>query len=237
MKRWDISTMLSMAAKVFAKIYKAKRYHHPNHDIHFLARDKSWLAEGLQSLLNGSYNPRCLKRYYFSDERVDQLHIPDRIFQYILLQVIKPTFKYLVNPRCYHLAGPAGVKHATQHIRNAIQKKQPKYFIRADIKSYYKSILHHKLIQDIHLYYNDPKLITMLKNIITNPIDTPYGYQNPDHGIALRGPLSQFFSALYLKPLDDAFQQMKVTYFRYQDDSVPRTQSRDPPELAVLHER
>ena len=43
-------------------------------------------------------------------------------------------------------------------------------------------------------------------------------YKNPDHGIALRGPLSQFFSGLYLKPLDDAFISMDVTYIRYQDD-------------------
>jgi len=58
----------------------------------------------------------------------------------------------------------------------------------------------------------------MLERIIVNPIETPRGYKNPDTGIALRGPLSQFFSALYLKPLDDAFNAMDVAYFRYQDD-------------------
>jgi RNA-directed DNA polymerase len=41
---------------------------------------------------------------------------------------------------------------------------------------------------------------------------------NPATGISLRGPLSQFFSALYLKPLDDAFDKANVTYLRYQDD-------------------
>ena len=30
--------------------------------------------------------------------------------------------------------------------------------------------------------------------------------------------MSQFFSGIYLKPLDDAFDQMDVTYLRYQDD-------------------
>ncbi len=58
----------------------------------------------------------------------------------------------------------------------------------------------------------------MLENIITNPIDAPRGYKNPIHGIALRGPLSQFFSGLYLKPLDDAFLNSTVSYFRFQDD-------------------
>ncbi|WP_298627743.1 reverse transcriptase domain-containing protein [uncultured Legionella sp.] len=58
----------------------------------------------------------------------------------------------------------------------------------------------------------------MLENIIKNPIETPRGYKNANNGIALRGPLSQFFSGLYLKPLDDAFDTMDVTYLRHQDD-------------------
>ncbi len=36
----------------------------------------------------------------------------------------------------------------------------------------------------------------------------------------MRGPLSQFFSGLYLKPLDDAFSNMQVSYLRYQDDVI-----------------
>src|SRR4051812_283526 len=106
-----------------------------------------------------------------------------------------------MNPNCYHLHGPSGVKLATQRIKDALAINQPKYLIRADIKSYYKSIRHHILLQDIKRYYSDPSVCIMLENIVKNPIETPRGYKNPDYGIALRGPLSQFFSALYLKPL------------------------------------
>lgn len=60
----------------------------------------------------------------------------------------------------------------------------------------------------------------MLQEIISNPIETPRGYKNAVTGVALRGPLSQFFSAIYLKPLDDAFDKMNVTYIRYQDDWI-----------------
>jgi RNA-directed DNA polymerase len=83
----------------------------------------------------------------------------------------------------------------------------------------------------------------MLQNIITNPIETPRGYKNPGHGIALRGPLSQFFSGIYLKPLDDAFANMDVTYLRYQDDIIifcktKRQLNRSKRRMmAVLHER
>lgn len=125
-----------------------------------------------------------------------------------------------MNPNCYHLDGPTGVKYATQRIKQVLQTKKSNYIIRADIKSFYKSIQHHKLIQDIKKHYNDPKVQAMLENIITNPLDTTRGYKNPSQGIALRGPLSQFFSGIYLKPLDDAFNKMDVAYLRYQDDII-----------------
>lgn len=75
-----------------------------------------------------------------------------------------------------------------------------------------------RLFKKIQKIYNDPKVLSMLERIIKNDIETPKGYKNPDSGIALRGPLSQFLSAIYLKPLDDAFNAMDVTYIRYQDD-------------------
>ena len=99
-----------------------------------------------------------------------------------------------------------------------LEEEKPGYVLRVDIKSYYASIPHYKLLHDIKKYYHDPRVVAMLTNIVTNPIDTPRGYKNPSHGIALRGPLSQFFSAIYLKPLDDAFSGMDVAYFRFQDD-------------------
>jgi len=221
MERWDMNNMLDIGRKLFVKIHQRKKHASPNHDVHFMAREiDEWLPQGIQSLIDGTYDPRCLKRIYFPDEMVDQVHLSDRIFQHILLKIVKPTFKYVMNPNCYHLYGPSGVKYATERIKQTLEEEKPQYFIRADIKSFYRNIPHHKLIQDIKQHYDDPKLIAMLKNIITNPIDTPYGFKNPIHGITLRGPLSQFFSGIYLKPLDDAFDSASVTYVRFQDDLI-----------------
>ena len=211
--------MQEVGRKLFARIHKQKHHANPNHDVHFMAREiDDWLPQGIQSIINGSYTRRHLKRYYFQDEMVDQLHLSDRILQHILLKQLKPTFPYVMNPNCYHLQGPSGVRVATQRIRQILAEQNPQYIIRADIKSFYKSIPHFKLIQDIKTHYQDPNLHAMLEQIIINPIETPRGYKNPDHGIALRGPLFQFFSDLYLKPLDDSFNTMDVAYIRYQDD-------------------
>src|SRR3990167_766380 len=219
MKRWDARNMLETGKKLFAKIHRQKKHANHNHDVHFMAREiDEWLPQGIQAMINGTYDPRCIKRHYFADEVVDQLHLSDRVLQNILLQQLKPTFKHVMNANCLHLAGPTGVKYATQRIKRALEEDKPQYVLRADIKSFYASIPHHKLVQDIEKYYDDPKVVAMLKNIITNPIDTPRGTKNPSRGITLRGPLSQFFSGIYLKPLDDAFNNTDVTYIRFQDD-------------------
>ncbi|WP_084602185.1 reverse transcriptase domain-containing protein [Legionella fallonii] len=193
----------------------------PNHDVHLLARTiHEWLPQGIRFMIEGTYTPRFLKRYYFKEEVLDQLYLADKVLQHLLLQQLKLTFPHVMNLNCYYLYGPTGVQLATQKIREILATQKPKYIIRADIKSYYKSIQHHVLIDDIKRYYTDTKVQSMLENIVRNPIETPRGYKNPDHGIALRGPLSQFFSALYLKPRDDAFDMMDVAYLRYQDDII-----------------
>jgi RNA-directed DNA polymerase len=138
------------------------------------------LPRGIQSILSGNYTPRHLKRYYFRDEMVDQLHISDRILQHILLKQLKLTFKYVMNPNCYHLSGPSGIKYATDHIRKILDEDKPQFFLRADIKSYYKSICHFKLIACIKKHYDDHNVQKMLAEIIKNPIETPRGYKNSD---------------------------------------------------------
>src|SRR3990167_2430814 len=132
--------MLDIGHRLFAKVHKRKQAANHNHEIHFLAREiEDWLPQGVKSMMNGSYTPRYLKRYYFADEMIDQLHVSDRILQHILLKQLKPTFKHVMSPNCYHLHGPTGVKYATQRIRQVLQEEKPNYVLRIDIKYFYKS--------------------------------------------------------------------------------------------------
>src|SRR5208282_3950774 len=104
MKRWHLPSMLEIGQKLFAKMHRRKRHANHNSDIHFLARELDlWLPEGIQSLIGGTYTPRPLKRLYFTDEVVDQLHPSDRVLQHILLQQLKPTFPQVINKNVYHI--------------------------------------------------------------------------------------------------------------------------------------
>lgn len=206
-------------------IDRLKQHLDHNHEIHLLARElDTWLNAGVDALIHGKYNPRHLKRHYFVDEMVDQLYLANRVLQNLLLKQLKTTFPYIINPNCLHIHGPHGVKLATERIQDVL--KDDKYpFVMRRYKILFKSIQHHLLIKDIEHYFNDPKIKSMLTNIIKNPIDTPRGTINPDNGIPLRSPLSQLFSALYLKPLDDEFNKNEVFYLRYQDDIIILCQS------------
>ena len=218
-QRWNKTTMIDRAHRLFNTIHQKKRLANPNHEIHGLARKlNNWMPEAIDSLITGTYFPRCLKRLYFEDEVVDTLYLPDRIMQNLILHELKPTFSAVMSKNCLHLNGPHGVKLAHNRICDVLEHEQPVYVIRADIKSYYASIPHYRLVQDIKKLYDDTRVQGLLERIIRNPLETKCGYKNPDHGITLRGPLSQFFSGIYLKLLDDAFETMDVTYIRYQDD-------------------
>lgn len=167
MQRWNFDQMMQTSRQLFDKIYRRKQFSDPNHEIHFLAREvDAWLPNTIQSLIDGDYAAQPIRRYYFEDEVVDQLEINDRIAQHVLLKELKPTFKHIVHSKCYHMLGPTGVKRATRIIEQALKAGTFRYIIRADVKSFYRSIPHYKLIQDIKEHYNDPKILRMLSDII-----------------------------------------------------------------------
>ena len=101
MKRWDFVTMMNSGRKLFASIQRKKHLANHNHDVHLMARNiHEWLSEGIQAIINGRYSPRFLKRYYFKDEMIDQLHLSDRILQNLLLKQLKSTFTHVMSPHC-----------------------------------------------------------------------------------------------------------------------------------------
>lgn len=68
LKRWNLTEMLEIGRRLFAKIHHRKKSANHNHEIHFLAREiHDWLPHGLGTIINGSYTPRHLRRYYFAD--------------------------------------------------------------------------------------------------------------------------------------------------------------------------
>lgn len=161
-------------------------------------------------------NPKCVG---YNNEVVRCFAYLDRLMLHLIHTIIRPTFKHFISPFCFHLKGPSQIKIITQMITAALNTGRFKYCMRIDIKSYFSSINHRILFDQVKQHFDDPMILQYLETVITTGID--YGGQMflPTQGIPLRSPLSPFFGALYLAELDRAFIKREgMFYCRYMDD-------------------
>jgi len=175
----------------------------------------------LRKFIAGKHQFTPMMQYKFTDGVVRVWSYLDRLVMHLLLMHIKPTFKHIISPLCLHLAGPSAIKGATARIKAALSSGRYHYVIRADIKSYYASINHKILLEQIKQHFDDSIVLKYLHDIITIAID--YGGQVflPTDGIPTQSSLSPFFGALYLSALDQAFTDRKgIFYLRYVDDCI-----------------
>ena len=181
----------------------------------------------MSDFVAGNHRFSPLIRYHFRDETPDVFEYRDRLMLTLLYQQIKSTFSHLISKRCLHLQGPNGVKTALTWLHNVMNAKTYHYVIRADIKGYYASIDRRILLQQTQQAFQDPRVRQYLEAIITAPIDDGGRLLTPTTGIPRRSPLSPFLAALYLTPLDQAFQNHSgVFYLRFCDDFIILAQTK-----------
>jgi hypothetical protein len=177
----------------------------------------SWL----KGFVEGAHTFSPMKIYHFSDEVVTLWNCEDRLILFLLSKIIKSTFKCILSPLCFSAQGISGVKSALSAVVSAFKARNFKYVIRLDIKSYYASVDHKVLLQQLNLAFKDQRLLKYLRDVVTIGIDNNAVLSLPTKGIPRRSSLSPFFGALYLTPLDRAFESRKgIFYARYMDDIV-----------------
>ena len=177
-----------------------------NHDF------KHKLAYWLDAFAQGTHRFGSMKQYPFM--RVWS-HL-DRLLMHLMHRTLQPTFKHVIHKHCHHLQGPSIIKPLSIQVTHCLD--QYHYFYRLDIKSYYASIDHALLCDQIRAHYDDPHMVDDLCSIITVGVDMDGMVHRPKKGIPLGSTFSPFFGALYLRDLDHAMDRPNVFYARYMDD-------------------
>ncbi len=181
----------------------------------------------ITSFMNGTYRFEPIKTYNIKGESGVVWTFKDRLFVKALLSIIKPLFKHIISPSCFHIKGPSGVPLVLDLTQKALEKGTFRYFIRADIKGYYASIDRKILSEQTKELFNDFRVLNYLDQIIHIPIIENAAITNPTTGIHRRSSLSPFLSALYLSPLDKVFENRSdVFYARYCDDIIVLTKTK-----------
>ena len=193
----------------------------------FVFRIKKEKKTTCEHFINGAYLFSPLQQFKHGSELLTIWDYGDRLVLTLLLGIIKPVFKHIISPLCLHLQGPSGVKKTITRVRDALKNMPYRYSLRLDVKGYYASIDHAILLQQLEKSFADKRLLNYFNAIVTACIDDGGNLISPKKGIPRRSSLSPFFGALYLDPLDRAFENRKgVFYVRYMDDIIILTNSK-----------
>ncbi|MBD3398189.1 hypothetical protein GF412_03290 [Candidatus Micrarchaeota archaeon] len=100
---------------------------------------------------------------------------------------------------------------------NCVLRSARCYVLKADIKQYFDNIDHAILLEIIRRKISDPRVIWLIKQILSN-----HKTKSPGKGMPLGNLTSQFFANVYLNELDYFVKHtLKAEYYlRYVDDFV-----------------
>ena len=95
----------------------------------------------------------------------------------------------------------------------------PKYIVKADIREFYESIDHKRLIKKLH---SSARLSVLPKRILTQLLRSYAAFSGEDKGLPRGVGLSAYLSEVYMSELDEELGETKdlTFYSRYVDDLI-----------------
>jgi RNA-directed DNA polymerase len=176
-------------------------------------------------LQTGSYRPRAIKRVWIPKPgRTEKrpLGIPtirDRVVQTALRMVLEPIFERDFGEHSYGFRPGRGCKDALRRV-DALLKQGYTWVVDADLKSYFDSIPHRKLIGQMEEKIADGRVLELIEAYLKQEVmDTAQGW-TPEEGTPQGAVISPLLSNIYLDPLDKLMSGQGIEMVRYADDFV-----------------
>ncbi|MNJ26641.1 reverse transcriptase [compost metagenome] len=108
-----------------------------------------------------------------------------------------------------------------------------RFVFRTDVKSYYASMSHKRLMADLAGLVSDPHLLHLLAQYLSRTAERGGLFWEHTRGIPLACSLSPLLGGFYLYRLDVALTRPDVFYLRYMDDVLVLTSTRHKLRQAV----
>ena len=182
---------------------------------HFAKDSQSRLLAVKEHLKSGTYQPKPVKRVYIpkpgsSEKR--PLGIPtvtDRVVQAAVKMVIEPIFEREFAEHSYGFRPGRCCQDALRRVDELLQSGAV-HVVDVDIKGYFDSIPHQRLMQLVGERVADGRVLTLIESFLKQGIMEDMGEIEPEEreeGTPQGGVISPLLANIYLNPLDHLMSQ------------------------------
>jgi RNA-directed DNA polymerase len=196
----------------------------------------------MRELREGSYEPQAIRRAYIAKPGSNEqrpLGIPivrDRVVQGAVRHVLEPIFEKEFATHSYGFRPGLGCKDALRRV-DELLKQGYVYVLDADLKSYFDTIPHDRLMSRLRAHIADGRMLQLIESFLKAGIIDGLKEWEPEAGAPQGAVLSPLLSNIYLNPLDHQMAKQGWQMVRYADDFVILCRSQAEAEQALAYIR
>jgi RNA-directed DNA polymerase len=178
-----------------------------------------------QDLRGGNYRPQAIRRVWIDklgSKEKRPLGIPtvrDRVVQAALKLVMEPIFERKFAAQSYGFRPERGCKDALRRVNDLLQHGY-NWVVDADLKSYFDTIPHQRLLELVKDVIVDGKVLALIQAFLTARVMESAEGWVPEGGTPQGAVISPLLSNIYLDPLDHKMAEAGFEMVRYADDFV-----------------
>jgi RNA-directed DNA polymerase len=197
------------------------------------------LHDGLRC---GTYVPQAIRRHWIpkpGSTEMRPLGIPtvrDRVVQTALRRVLEPIFERDFAAHSYGFRPGRGCKDALRRVQELL-KAGYVYVVDADLKSYFDTISHDRLMDLLCRRVADGRVLALVETFLKQGVLDGLSEWTPEQGTPQGAVISPLLANIYLNPLDHHMAERGYAMVRYADDFVILCRSAQEAERALAEVR